>query len=390
MPCRQLFHWGPILALSVIFIITVVGFKCSLMWWPVYTKGSWIHLTIYFTWLFLILYNYFLAAFKGPGFVPLGWEPKNKEDRECLQYCEFCKGYKSPRAHHCRKCNRCVIKMDHHCPWINTCCGHFNHANFTYFLLFAPLGCIHAAIILICSVYRALNWQYYYYYTNEPVVHLDFVGFICSMFAIGLAIGVTIAVGMLFFIQMKCIIKNETGIEQWIIEKAKDRERDEEEGEFIYPYDLGCWKNMGEVFTLSGKPKSDGFTWNIVPDCHQYTLTIEQICQKALKRERTVEYLIGIDYNGSWLPVKMGWRVCVNFPCTDEPRIKVKVGDRVKVTRWKKHWLYGTKVNIEGRAKGETKERERGWFPRICAKQDISLNGHFGDCDVDTDHVKAE
>ena len=48
--------------------------------------------------------------------------------------------------------------MDHHCPWINTCCGHFNHANFTYFLLFAPIGCIHAAIILICSVYRALNW----------------------------------------------------------------------------------------------------------------------------------------------------------------------------------------------------------------------------------------
>lgn len=75
MPCSQLFHWGPILALSVIFIITVVGFKCSLMWWPVYTKGSWINLTIYFTWLFLILYNYFLAAFKGPGFVPLGWEP---------------------------------------------------------------------------------------------------------------------------------------------------------------------------------------------------------------------------------------------------------------------------------------------------------------------------
>lgn len=56
--------------------------------------------------------------------------------------------------------------------------------------------------------------------------------------------------------------------------QAKDREREEEEGEFIYPYDLGCWKNMGEVFTLNGKPKSDGFIWNIVPDCNQYTLTV--------------------------------------------------------------------------------------------------------------------
>lgn len=68
-----------------------------------------------------------------------------------------------------------------------------------------------------------------------------------------------------------------------------------------------------------------------------FFLQIEQICQKALKRERTVEYVIGKDYTGSWFPVMMGWRVCVNFPCTDEPRIKVKVGDRVKVTRWKKY-----------------------------------------------------
>ena len=48
--------------------------------------------------------------------------------------------------------------MDHHCPWINTCCGHFNHGNFTYFLFFAPCGCIHALFILIPSIYKALNF----------------------------------------------------------------------------------------------------------------------------------------------------------------------------------------------------------------------------------------
>lgn len=53
---------------------------------------------------------------------------------------------------------RCVMKMDHHCPWINTCCGHFNHANFTYFLFFAPCGCIHALTILIPSIYKALHF----------------------------------------------------------------------------------------------------------------------------------------------------------------------------------------------------------------------------------------
>lgn len=49
------------------------------------------------------------------------------------------------------------MKMDHHCPWINTCCGHYNHGYFVYFLFWAPCGCIHATCILIPSIYRALN-----------------------------------------------------------------------------------------------------------------------------------------------------------------------------------------------------------------------------------------
>lgn len=51
---------------------------------------------------------------------------------------------------------RCVMKMDHHCPWINNCCGHLNHAYFTSFLLLAPMGCSHAAIIFIMTMYTQL------------------------------------------------------------------------------------------------------------------------------------------------------------------------------------------------------------------------------------------
>lgn len=51
---------------------------------------------------------------------------------------------------------RCVMKMDHHCPWINNCCGHLNHAYFTSFLLLAPLGCSHAAVIFIMTMYTQL------------------------------------------------------------------------------------------------------------------------------------------------------------------------------------------------------------------------------------------
>lgn len=388
----QLVHWGPILALSVIFMISAVSIRNTLMWWPVNSLGGLINLAIFLSWNVLTLYNYLLAAFKGPGFVPFGWEPEKEENKRCLQYCSLCEGYKSPRSHHCRKCDRCVIKMDHHCPWINTCCGHFNHGNFVLFLFWAPLGCVHALIILIPSTYRAINWQYYYYYTKDPVVYLGLMGFITTMFAIGLAVGVFLAVGMLFVIQFRSIIKNETGIETWIIEKALDRDRDEdEEEEFIYPYNLGWKANLAEVFTWTGFPKSDGVVWNVRNGCNQFSLTIEQIKQKAQKRDRTFEYTIIEYYSGAWFPITKGCRVCLRFPCTDEPRVPLQKGDKVLVTRWKKHWLYGTRVLRENETKnGSGRKRYRGWFPRRCAVEVVSEDQNHEKEDLNENSDKKE
>ena len=41
--------------------------------------------------------------------------------------CRRCQAFKPPRAHHCSICKRCIIKMDHHCPWVNNCVGIGNH-----------------------------------------------------------------------------------------------------------------------------------------------------------------------------------------------------------------------------------------------------------------------
>ncbi|XP_074647885.1 palmitoyltransferase ZDHHC6-like [Tubulanus polymorphus] len=377
---RRTLHWGPLLALFIIFTISAMSIICDMMWWPVSAPGGTINLIVYVMWLYLTLYNFFCAMGIGPGHVPYGWKPDDPKDIKYLQFCKVCQGYKSPRSHHCRKCNRCVMKMDHHCPWINNCCGHMNHARFTYFLFFAPLGCIHSLCILIPSLYHAMNRPYYFYYGDgtEPVINLDVWSFLIGIFSVGLAVGVIVAVGGLGFLQLKSILKNETGIESWIIEKAYYIDRTVEEGEFVYPYYLGMWRNLRQVFTWSGYPVSDGFTWDVKEGCNQYTLTIEQMRQKEDKKDRSIEYTIIEDYSGRWCPITKGCRVICCPPFTDEPRIKLNIGDRLLVTRWKKHWLYGDKI-LDKQQKDLGVSRLRGWFPRRCAVEFVNNGCSYPD-----------
>ncbi|XP_030631065.1 palmitoyltransferase ZDHHC6 isoform X2 [Chanos chanos] len=376
---RRLCHWGPIIALTVIAVCSSMAILDSIIWyWPLDTTGGSVNFIMLINWTVLILYNYFNAMFVGPGYIPLGWKP---QDTMYLQFCRVCQGYKAPRSHHCRKCNRCVMKMDHHCPWINNCCGHFNHAYFTSFLLLAPLGCIHAAFIFVMTMYTQLYDRISFGWSSvridmsaarrvhNPIMPFSLAAFAATLFALGLALGTTIAVGMLFFIQMKVIVRNKTSIEAWIEEKAKDRIQYYQTGEeFIFPYDLGsCWENVKQVFTWSGSPEGDGIEWPVNEKCHQHTLTIEQLKQKADKRERSVQYRVVEDYNGACCPLRKGLNTFIRSPCTEEPRIKLFKGETILATRGTKWWMYGDKVLDEEQTKAGV--RVRGWFPRRCVEK---------------------
>lgn len=58
------------------------------------------------------------------------------------RHCKWCAKYKPDRCHHCRVCRMCILKMDHHCPWIYNCVGFQNHKYF-FLLLFYTVITVH-------------------------------------------------------------------------------------------------------------------------------------------------------------------------------------------------------------------------------------------------------
>lgn len=63
------------------------------------------------------------------------------------RFCKKCQGPKPDRTHHCSTCNRCVLKMDHHCPWLAACVGLHNYKPFLLFLIYTCLFCCVCMVI---------------------------------------------------------------------------------------------------------------------------------------------------------------------------------------------------------------------------------------------------
>ena len=72
---------------------------------------------------------------------------------------------------------------------------------------------------------------------------------------------------------MKAVLRNRTGIEDWVLEKAYYRR--EGTGEvFHHPYDVGTLANFYQVINWQLQPKGDGIVWDVRDDCNQYTFTV--------------------------------------------------------------------------------------------------------------------
>ena len=109
--------------------------------------------------LFNILFNYWCCVLTRPGapadqlppFEDLEAGTDFSDYSEGWRTCRKCKSGKPPRTHHCSVCRRCVMKMDHHCPWVNNCVGFYNYKFFCLFLVYCAAGCAYAGVLLACA-----------------------------------------------------------------------------------------------------------------------------------------------------------------------------------------------------------------------------------------------
>jgi len=99
-----------------------------------------------------------------------------------------CKGmWKPDRCHHCAVCDSCVLRMDHHCPWIANCVG-FHNYKFFFLLLVYALCCL---IFIMAALFpRLLNvfqpiLDISYFLRRDLLVLIVYV--ICLFFFITLA-----------------------------------------------------------------------------------------------------------------------------------------------------------------------------------------------------------
>ncbi|XP_067295168.1 palmitoyltransferase ZDHHC23-A isoform X4 [Pseudorasbora parva] len=80
----------------------------------------------------------------------IGQSKGEKEGKKTL--CPVCRLVRPPRAGHCRICGACVLRMDHHCVWINSCVGQANHRQFILTLLLFLLTSFYGISLVLRSI----------------------------------------------------------------------------------------------------------------------------------------------------------------------------------------------------------------------------------------------
>ena len=160
--------------------------------WMNSSLSAYFHIFVFNCLVLMAIYSHIMTMMTNPGAVPKSALPllddqqendheENKKQINGLEkfkkLCKRCRHFKPIRAHHCSMCGRCIIKMDHHCPWVNNCVGIGNHKLFIVFLFWVNVVCWYALALIAgrvftCWMYTKAELNCFDVHTNMGVIFL--------------------------------------------------------------------------------------------------------------------------------------------------------------------------------------------------------------------------
>ena len=150
---------------------------------------------VFYITFFLSIYAYLKTVISNPGHIPLQFDLLSDDSKEylpkeeyglerkhaILTYCNKCNRNRPVRCHHCIACDTCILRMDHHCPWVGNCVGLYNYKTFVLFIFY---GFLTSTIISGASGKIIIN-------SKESPIYLTYVAFMLS-FGIASMLGIVI------------------------------------------------------------------------------------------------------------------------------------------------------------------------------------------------------
>lgn len=194
---------------------------------------------------FLCLLSFGVCVLSDPGHVPCSYAPdievnkvseqERKRNGLHLRQCDKCGTLKPQRAHHCRACKKCVLRMDHHCLWINNCVGYGNYKSFFVLVLYASIASLYSTVIIFASALHK-DWGF----IDRGPSKIFYIS--CGLMILVLFL----TLGTLFGWHIYLLTHNMTTIEYYEGVRATWLARKSGQS-YHHPYNLGIYKNITSV-----------------------------------------------------------------------------------------------------------------------------------------------